>query len=90
MKKTEETARELCRLDLLRIGLPEEEVRPLVGRSWPVLANEIRQGIVVGEWPFSEPEIQNLSKEYRALLNRWLPAKEQQASDFPEPITGRA
>ncbi len=53
MKKTEETARELCRLDLLRIGPPEEEARPLVERFWPVLANEIRQGIVFGEWPFS-------------------------------------
>ncbi len=90
MKKTEETARELCRLDLLRIGLPEEEVRPLVERFWPVLANEIRQGIVFGEWPFSEAEIQSLGKEYQALLSRWLPAKEKQFSDFPERATGKA
>lgn len=90
MKKTEETARELCRLDLLRIGLPENEAHPLVDRFWPVLANEIRQGIVVGEWPFTEAEIQSLTKEYQALLNRWLPAREQQVSNFPQPTTGKA
>ncbi|MDF2619285.1 MAG: hypothetical protein K0S00_1944 [Xanthobacteraceae bacterium] len=90
MKKTEETARELCRLDLLRMGLPENEARTLVERFWPVLANEIRQGIVVGEWPFTEAEIQSLSREYQALLNRRLPAREHQVSDLPAPTTGEA
>ncbi|MDF2813429.1 MAG: hypothetical protein K0S56_4460 [Microvirga sp.] len=80
MKKTEETARELCRLDLLGMGLPENEAQPLVERFWPVLANEIRQGIVMGEWPFTEAEIQSLTQEYQTLLNQWVVAKESQGS----------
>jgi hypothetical protein len=72
------------------MGLPENEARTLVERFWPVLANEIRQGIVVGEWPFTEAEIQSLSREYQALLNRRLPAREHQVSDLPAPTTGEA
>lgn len=69
MKQTEETARELCAIDLRARGFDESLIPQLVDRFWPALANEIRQGIVDGEWPFSAEEIEALSAEYRALLD---------------------
>lgn len=88
MEKTEKTARDLCRLDLLGIGLPEDEAPIFVEEFWPVLANEIRQGIVDGEWPFSEAEIHDLTKAYQSLLERWRPrmrAVEGRDSEVPSP-----
>ncbi|WP_272481024.1 hypothetical protein [Ancylobacter novellus] len=41
----------------------------MVDRYWPVLANEIRQGIVVGEWPFQATDIEQLTQEYQGLLD---------------------
>lgn len=69
MKNTEETARELCAIDLRQQGIAEERIPELVERFWPVLANEIRQGIVDGVWPFSPEQIEALSSEYRLLLD---------------------
>ncbi|MBS9477436.1 hypothetical protein [Ancylobacter radicis] len=70
MRKTEETARAICGLDLRARGIRDEEVPALVDRFWPVLANEIRQGIAVGAWPFSAAEIEALTQEYQRLLAR--------------------
>ena len=68
MKKTEDTARELCAIDLRSRSVNEADIPALVDRFWPVLANEIRQGIVDGVWPFSAEEVEALSAEYRMLL----------------------
>ncbi len=70
MQKTEETARAICALDLRARGVRDEDVPALVDRFWPVLANEIRQGIVVGTWPFSAQEIDALTQEYRRVLKQ--------------------
>lgn len=70
MQKTEQTARAICALDLRARGVKDDEVPALVDRFWPVLANEIRQGIVVGNWPFSAAEIDALTQEYRRLLKQ--------------------
>ncbi|TCK19809.1 hypothetical protein EV667_4274 [Ancylobacter aquaticus] len=69
MKRTEETARELCAIDLRQQGIGEERIPELMERFWPVLANEIRQGIVDGEWSFSPGHIEAFSSEYRLLLD---------------------
>ncbi|WP_246564461.1 hypothetical protein [Ancylobacter sonchi] len=46
-----------------------DQIAQRVDRFWPVVANEIRQGVVlVGEWPFSAEEIEELSAEYRTLM----------------------
>lgn len=70
MRQTEETARRICALDLRASGIADSEVPALVERFWPVLANEIRQGVVVGDWPFAAEEITRLTQEYRALMER--------------------
>ncbi|WAC27167.1 hypothetical protein [Ancylobacter sp. SL191] len=68
MKRTEQTAREMCALDLRAHGIAERRVADLVERFWPILANEIRQGVVDGEWPFAAGTIEALGEEYRKLL----------------------
>ncbi|MDF2620908.1 MAG: hypothetical protein K0S00_3567 [Xanthobacteraceae bacterium] len=70
MRQTEETARRICALDLRARGIAEKDIAALVERFWPVLANEIRQGIVVGEWPFHATDIEQLTQEYQDLLGR--------------------
>ncbi|MCS0493467.1 hypothetical protein [Ancylobacter mangrovi] len=70
MQRTEQTAREICLLDLKAKGFDDQEASDLVDRFWPVLANEIREGIIDGAWPFSAKEIEVLSEEYRNLLER--------------------
>ncbi|MCK0206484.1 hypothetical protein MWN33_00375 [Starkeya koreensis] len=70
MRQTEETARRICALDLRALGIAEREIPALVDRFWPVLANEIRQGVVVGDWPFASGEIESLTQEYRTLMTR--------------------
>jgi len=70
MRQTEQTAREICALDLRTKAIPEDEIPMLVDRYWPVLANEIRQGIMVSAWPFAAEEIDRLTREYRELLDR--------------------
>lgn len=70
MQKTEQTARQICALDLRARGVRDEDVPALVERYWPVVANEIRQGITAGEWPFDPATVASLSKEYRALTAR--------------------
>lgn len=70
MRQIEETARRICALDLRGKRIPEDDIPILVDRFWPVLANEIRQGVVVGEWPFEADDIQQLTEEYRGLLAR--------------------
>jgi hypothetical protein len=69
MRQTEETARRICALDLRARGIAEKDIPAMVDRYWPVLANEIRQGIVVGEWPFQATDIEQLTQEYRGLLD---------------------
>lgn len=68
MKRTEQTAREMCAIDLRTRGVAEASIPGFVERFWPVLANEIRQGIVDGEWPFEATYIDELSAEYRRVL----------------------
>ena len=68
MKTTEDTARELCAIDLRSRRINEADIPALVDRFWPVLANEIRQGIVDGVWPFSAEEIETITIEYRELI----------------------
>ncbi|TCK28995.1 hypothetical protein EV667_3013 [Ancylobacter aquaticus] len=68
MKKTEDTARELCAIDLRNRNVNEADIPALVDRYWPVLANEIRQGIVDGVWPFSAEEIETMTAEYLELI----------------------
>ncbi|PZQ84714.1 MAG: hypothetical protein DI549_03675 [Ancylobacter novellus] len=68
MHQTEQIAREICALDLRTRGVPDKSLAVLVDRFWPVLANEIRQGIVVDIWPFNADEIERLTREYRELL----------------------
>jgi len=68
MQRTEQTAREICILDLKAKGVPECEIPELVDRFWPVLANEIRAGVVDGIWPFTAEQIESLDAEYRQLL----------------------
>lgn len=70
MRQTEETARRICALDLRALGVADSAIPALVDRFWPVLANEIRQGVVVGEWPFAQGEIERLTQEYRTLMTR--------------------
>ena len=70
MRETEQTARRICALDLRAKGIAEKDIPALVERFWPVLANEIRQGIVVGEWPFQATDIEQLTQEYQGLLDR--------------------
>ncbi|ADH90643.1 hypothetical protein Snov_3369 [Ancylobacter novellus DSM 506] len=69
MRQTEETARRICALDLRARGIAEKDIPAMVDRYWPVLANEIRQGIVVGEWPFQATDIEQLTQEYQGLLD---------------------
>lgn len=69
MRQTEETARRICALDLRARGIAEKDIPAMVDRYWPVLANEIRQGIVVGEWPFQATDIERLTQEYQGLLD---------------------
>ncbi|GAB4072576.1 hypothetical protein GCM10028812_50860 [Ancylobacter sonchi] len=65
----EQTARRICTLDLQGKGFLPDQIAQRVDRFWPVVANEIRQGVVlVGEWPFSAEEIEELSAEYRTLM----------------------
>lgn len=70
MQQTEQTARRICELDLRAKGFDEQELPLLVERFWPVLANEIRQGIISGEWPFDAAHIASLTREYQILLDR--------------------
>lgn len=70
MRETEQMARRICALDLRAKGIAERDIPALVDRFWPVLANEIRQGIVVGEWPFQATDIEQLTQEYQGLLDR--------------------
>ncbi|MBS7544324.1 hypothetical protein [Ancylobacter oerskovii] len=68
MKTLEQTARRMCGLDLHQRGFPLDEAESLADRFWPVVANEIRQGVtLVGEWPFTVEEINVLTAEYQAL-----------------------
>ncbi|MDR6954876.1 hypothetical protein J2X65_004252 [Ancylobacter sp. 3268] len=68
MKSLEQTARRICSLDLLEKGFLPEHIAAYVDRFWPVVANEVRQGIVlIGEWPFTAEEIEELAAEYRTL-----------------------
>lgn len=67
METVERTARHMCALDL-RLHVEESRIPALVDRFWPVLANEIRQGILDGEWPYSAKEIEALTAEYRDLM----------------------
>lgn len=68
VKHTEDTARQLCAIDLRHRGIDEDRIPHLVERFWAVLANEIRQGIADGTWPYPVDKIEALSVEYRALL----------------------
>ncbi|MBS7544748.1 hypothetical protein [Ancylobacter oerskovii] len=68
MKTLEQTARRICALDLEGKGFPQPTIPQLVDRFWPVVANEIRQGVsLVGEWPFTGEQIEAWSVEYRTL-----------------------
>ncbi|MGA0561952.1 hypothetical protein ACO2RV_05835 [Ancylobacter sp. VNQ12] len=69
MRQTEQTAREICALDLRAKGIAADAIAALVDRYWPVLANEIRQGIAVDSWPFAAEEIDRLTREYRQLID---------------------
>lgn len=69
MKLSEDTARQLCAIDLRQRGIDEDRIPDLVERFWPVLANEIRQGIADGVWRFSPEQIEALSSEYRQFLD---------------------
>ena len=68
MRQTEQTARDICALDLRTRGIPDKSIAALVDRFWPVLANEIRQGIAVDVWPFKADDIERLTREYRKFL----------------------
>lgn len=68
MRETEETARRICALDLRASGIADNAIPALVERFWPVLANEIRQGVTVGDWSFAAEEIARLTQEYRSLI----------------------
>lgn len=70
MQNTEDTARRLCAMDLLQRGFAEDRIPALVEQFWPVIANEIRQGIADGEGVFSAEHLRTLAHEYRALLER--------------------
>ena len=70
MQETEQTARALCGMDLRSAGVPESAIPALVERFWPVTANEIRQGVLVGTWPFSAEDIERLGRELRARLKQ--------------------
>lgn len=70
MQQTEKTARELCAIDLHQQGINEDRIPLLVDKFWPVLANEIRQGIADGEWTFSAEHIHALTEEYRTLVDQ--------------------
>lgn len=67
MKRTEEVARRMCAIDLRTHGVEADRIPAIVERFWPVLANEIRGGINVGEWPFTADEIHALAEEYRRM-----------------------
>ena len=69
MKRLEEMARELCSLDLQRVGYSGADLSARVDRYWPVLAAEIyREGHAIsGDWPFTEEEIRALHGEYSKL-----------------------
>ncbi len=69
MKDTETMARELCACDLRHV-VEDARIPELVQRYWPVLANEIRQGVTDGEWPYSAEEIDALTAEYRTVLGQ--------------------
>ena len=71
MRNLEINARRLCAIDLAAMGYSKEEAAALVDRFWPVIANEIRGGVVVvGEWPFTAQEIAKLEVDYRELDKR--------------------
>ncbi|MDR6952385.1 hypothetical protein J2X65_001740 [Ancylobacter sp. 3268] len=71
MRNLEINARRLCAIDVAAMGYPREEAAALVDRFWPVIANEIRGGVVLqGEWPFTAEEIAKLDADYRALRKR--------------------
>lgn len=70
MQQTEKTARELCAIDLKHQGFSEDRIPALVDKFWPVIANEIRQGIADGEWTFSADYLGALTEEYRALVGQ--------------------
>ncbi len=65
-KQPDGFARSICAPE----ASPRRTFPALVERFWPVLANEIRQGIVVGEWPFHATDIEQLTQEYQGLLGR--------------------
>lgn len=68
MQQTEKTARELCAIDLKHQGVSEDRIPELVDKFWPVIANEIRQGIADGEWTFSPDYLEALTEAYRGLV----------------------
>ena len=70
MKQIEETARQLCAIDMRERGIEEARIPELVERFWPVLSNEIREGIVDDQWNIGRAAIEALAAEYQRLLNR--------------------
>lgn len=66
----EEAARRLCAIDLRERGIEETRIPELVERFWPVLHNEIREGIVDDRWNMSRAHIEELAAEYQRLLSR--------------------
>lgn len=64
----EQTARQICALDLEAKGFSRDLIPDLTDRFWPVVANEIRRGVtIIGEWPFRIEEIESLAAEFQAL-----------------------
>ena len=55
-------------MDLRQRGIRDARIPELVERFWPVVANEIRQGIFDSEGTLSAEDIATLTREYRALL----------------------
>ncbi|QIB32379.1 hypothetical protein G3A50_00655 [Ancylobacter pratisalsi] len=68
MQRIEQMAREICLLDLKAKGIEEPRANELADRFWPVLANEIREGLLDGTWPFTAAEIDSLAREYQQIL----------------------
>ena len=55
-------------MDLRQRGIRDARIPELVERFWPVVANEIRQGIFDSEGTLTAEDIATLTREYRALL----------------------
>lgn len=68
VQRIEQMAREICLLDLKAKGIEQSNASELVDRFWPVLANEIREGVQDGQWPFNADEIDSLTVEYQRIL----------------------